>query len=586
MDIAVKDIGVVSAIGIGHDETLKALHKGTSGIGSMHYLNSVHAELPVGEVHLSNEDMKQMLCITGVGMVSRTALLGALALREATRNVSFAGKKTVLISGTTVGGMDITESVFSRVGEDDSLLPYIKRHDCGSCTHEIASILGWKDVEICTVSTACSAALNAVVIGCEMLKSGDADIVIAGGTEALSRFHLNGFNSLMILDKEPCRPFCKTRKGLNLGEGAAYVVLTRDAKPGDILVSGYGNRCDAYHQTASSPDGEGAFLAMNDALQMAGLKAGEIDYVNAHGTGTPDNDASESAALRRLFGSQMPLVSSLKGCIGHTTSASGAIEMVMTLLAMKHGFVPRNAGWRSQDENCVTPSTDGASHKIRHALCNAFGFGGNDSAVLLSACESSDEDGSRREAEKVTEAIVLADVKLDSMEQLAEAKEYIAPRESRRMGKLLKAATLTSLKALRMAGVETPDAIITATKYGMLENSERFLADMTDNAEQMLSPTLFMQSTHNTIGSNIAIRLGCHRYNVTYTQGDESLEWAFRDARRLIETGKARTVLVGLHDEATPLFQSLFKRMNMPAPSEVFSRAIVLSANKTKDSEP
>ena len=144
------------------------------------------------------------------------------------------------------------------------------------------------------------------------------------------------------------------------------------------------------------------------------------------------------------------------------------------------------------------------------------------------------------------------------------------------MGKLMKAATITSLKALQAAGIETPDAIITATAFGMLETSEKFLVDMLENGEETLSPTLFMQSTHNTLSSAIAIRLKCHGYNMTYTQGSDSLEWALRDARRLIETGKAKTVLVGYHDEATPTFQEFFRRLGKPVPQGLYSRSIVL----------
>ena len=144
------------------------------------------------------------------------------------------------------------------------------------------------------------------------------------------------------------------------------------------------------------------------------------------------------------------------------------------------------------------------------------------------------------------------------------------------MGRLMKAATMTSLMALRESGVETPDAIVTATAYGMLETSEKFLKDICDNGEELLKPTLFMQSTHNTIGSAIAIRTRCHGYNITYSQGADSLAWALRDARRLIATGKARTVLVGCHDEATPLFQDICRRMNMEPPRELYSRSMLL----------
>ena len=603
MDIQVAGYGIISAIGNDAQSVLRSLKEKQTGIGPMRYLDSSHKELPVGEVKLSNEEMTQMLGLDGKDSRSRTVLMGAIAIRQALEdaNIDLKGKRVVVINGTTVGGMDVTERYFLQMREQDDLLPFIEKHDCGSSTREMADLAGLSEAEVCTISTACSSAANAIILGSEMLKMGEADIVIAGGTESLSKFHLNGFNTLMILDKEQCRPFDKTRTGLNLGEGAAFVVLTRTLvkseelrvknesnKQGSegnsdsslftlrssLFIRGYGNRCDAFHQTASSENGEGAFLAMSDALQMAGLKPQDIHYINAHGTGTPNNDASESAAIRRVFGDSIPPVSSTKGFTGHTTSAAGAIETVISILALQHGFVPANLGWKTQDSDCITPSMGSGKYPISNVLCNSFGFGGNDSALIISKDPgpflTSHERGNLK-PQVVGEAII------EDIDQLQEIREYLSPGEARRMGKLLKAATVTSLKALRQAGVERPDAIITATAYGMLETSEKFLLDMLENGEETLSPTLFMQSTHNTIGSSIAIRTKCHGYNVTYTQGKDSLQWALRDARRLIETGKAKTVLVGCHDEATPTLQDLFRRMGKPVPPMLYSRSIVLT---------
>jgi 3-oxoacyl-(acyl-carrier-protein) synthase len=442
----------------------------------------------------------------------------------------------------------------------------------------MADLAGLKDAEVCTISTACSSAVNAIILASEMLQNNEADFIIAGGTEALSCFHLNGFNSLMILDKERCRPFDKTRAGLNLGEGAAFVVLqkaenlTNEQTP-LAFIRGYANRCDAFHQTASSENGEGAYLAMSEALKMSGLEPQDIQYINAHGTGTPNNDASESAAIRRVFGDKIPLVSSTKGFTGHTTSASGSIEAVICILALLNDFVPANLGWKEQDETCIIPTTDNRQQTTESILCNSFGFGGNDSAVVISRNTSPSNSSVK---EKNFEARILGEAIITDIEQLQEYREFISPGEARRMGKLMKAATITSLKALQAAGIETPDAIITATAFGMLETSEKFLIDMLENGEETLSPTLFMQSTHNTLSSAIAIRLKCHGYNMTYTQGSDSLEWALRDARRLIETDKAKTVLVGYHDEATPMFQEFFRRLGKPVPKELYSRSIVL----------
>ena len=595
MNIQVAGYGIICAIGNDASAVLESLKAGRTGIGPMHYLQSVHKELPVGEVKLSNADMLRMLGQDETTIISRTVLMGAIAIRQALEQAGIAteGKRVVVINGTTVGGMDVTEHFFRQMSEEDDLLPLLKKHDCGSSTRQMADLAGLADAEVCTVSTACSSAVNAIILGSEMLKAGEADIVIAGGTEALSLFHLNGFNSLMILDKEQCRPFDKSRAGLNLGEGAAFVVLTRSLVKSEELrvkayIRGYGNRCDAFHQTASSEDGEGAYLAMCDALQMAGLKPEDIHYINAHGTGTPNNDASESAAIRRVFGEEIPPVSSTKGFTGHTTSASGAIETVICILALRHQFLPANLGWKEQDEACIKPYGNSKliNSKLKtgictSVLCNSFGFGGNDSALVISSVPTgSSPEENRFKSEQLAEATILsADGELDGQA----LRQYISAGEARRMSLLMKASTLSSMQALREAGIECPDAIITATAYGMLETSEKFLTDMLEQGEETLSPTLFMQSTHNTLSSAIAIRLKCHGYNMTYSQGSDSLRWALRDAKRLIATGKARTVLVGLHDEATPTLQNIFRRMGKPVPPRLYSRSIILGRSPASD---
>lgn len=586
MNIAITGLGIICAIGNNSQQVLDSLVNRKTGVGMMKYLQSCHTELPVGEVKLSDDELKTLLGLPVESLYSRTTLLGAVAVKQAMADAGLsadmlAGKKVVLISGTTVGGMDVTERILADMREvlqtpnanRSTPIDYVKRHDCGSTTNEIAQICGL-DCEVCTISTACSSAINSIIVGCEMLRSGEADLVIAGGSEALSKFHLNGFNTLHILDTEVCRPFDATRVGLNLGEGAAFVVLQKDKADGKAYIGGYGNKCDAFHQTASSDDGEGAYLAMCEALESSGIDKSQIDYINAHGTGTPNNDPSESVALKRIFGDDMPLVSSTKGFTGHTTSASGSIETVICVLAMQNNFVPVNYGFILVDEACIHPfEGDDKQHRMDYVICNSFGFGGNDSSLLLMR---EAKDCSMASA-KSPELEIAADITIDSMEQLADYKEYISPKEGRRMGKLMKAATLTSLMALREAGIECPDAIITATANGMLETSEKFLVDMVDNGEETLSPTLFMQSTHNTIGSAIAIRTQCHGYNITYTQGKDSMKWALRDAERQIRMGKAKTVLVGCHDESSPLFKSFYDYLNISIP-QIYSRGVLLKA--------
>lgn len=385
--------GIVSAVGCNKREVLESLVAGRSGIGPMCYLRSVHTEFPEGEVPMSDEELCAALGIDASTPTIRTALLGMLALGEALDEAGLSGGElpgAAFISGTTVGGMDRSECYYPDFLANDSRNEYIAMHDCGASTELIADRFG-RFGFVSTPSTACSSAMNAILVGANLIRSGAFDIVVAGGSECLTRFHLNGFNALMILDTQPCRPFDATRAGLNLGEGAAYVVLERAASARRrgvralATLDGVANTCDAFHQTASSADGEGAFRAMRGALADAGLDPSEVDYINAHGTGTPNNDASESAAMLRLFGDRVPPVSSTKAFTGHTTSASGAIETVICLLALRHGFLPVNLNWQHPMDNGIVPVRESRPpREIRHVLCNSFGFGGNDSSLLLS----------------------------------------------------------------------------------------------------------------------------------------------------------------------------------------------------------
>lgn len=395
-DIVITGLGIISALGCGIESTVDQLLHSKSGVGKMRYLQSLHSDIPVAEVPYSDDDMRKMLGITPNFSITRTSLLGRVALREAIETAQLkeecVGQRVAFISGTTVGGMEKSEQFYRDFLENDSRNEYIALHDCGACTDMIAHEYSGKISMQTTISTACSSAANAIILGADLLLSGRADIVMAGGTECLSKFHLDGFNTLMILDHEPCKPFDKNRHGLNLGEGAAYVVMERreGAERRGVQpicqLSGYANRCDAYHQTASSPEGEGAFRAMQAALQAAGLRPSDIDYINAHGTGTPNNDESEGKAMMRVFGDQVPLVSSTKAHTGHPTSAAGAIESVISILALTRNFVPANLNFSEKiDSLNFSPVTQVISPiELKHVLCNSFGFGGNDSSCIFS----------------------------------------------------------------------------------------------------------------------------------------------------------------------------------------------------------
>lgn len=392
--VHVAGVGVISAIGFSGEETLQSFKNQSSGIDHITLFDSIYrGVLPVGEVRISNALLCRKLSLKSD--LTRTALLGIHAAREAVANADLDLKKwrTGLISATTVGGMDKTENFFPefKTNARKGRLRDVVNHECGRSTELIADDLGVNGF-ITTINTACSSSVNAIALGARLIKHNQLDVVIAGGTDALSKFTLNGFNSLMILDAQPCRPFDAARNGLNLGEGAGFLVLISDrvkaaekAKP-VAYVSGYANTNDAYHQTASSPEGRGSYAAMQKALSMSRLNPGDIDYINLHGTGTLNNDLSEGTAITRLYGERYPKLSSTKAFTGHTLGASGGIEAVFSILAIANQCVFPNLRFENPiPEINVTPQKNFESGvQINNVMSNSFGFGGNCSSIIFS----------------------------------------------------------------------------------------------------------------------------------------------------------------------------------------------------------
>ena len=395
--VYIAGLGIVSAIGNNVAETLDALENMQAGVGPITSLNTIHrSTLPVAEVKLSNEELAK---ITGLpSTVSRTALLSMLAAQEAWKDagVDKLQARTGFISANTVGGMDKTEDFFAEFLEnpEKGKLRNVVHHECGSVTEIVADKLGIRNF-VSTVSTACSSSANSIFLGARLIKSNQLDIVIAGGADALTKFTLNGFNTLQILDQQPCTPFDENRRGLNLGEGAGYVVLVSERiasqlkKPVYCSISGYSNANDAHHQTASSPDGAGSYQAMKGALQLSGLKPSDISYINLHGTGTPNNDISEGTAIQRLFDAPYPKMSSTKAFTGHTLGASGGIEAVLAALSIKHGIIYPNLRLKTpmQALPFVPETTFQRTKSVDHVLSNSFGFGGNCSSLIFSTVE-------------------------------------------------------------------------------------------------------------------------------------------------------------------------------------------------------
>jgi len=242
-----------------------------------------------------------------------------------------------------------------------------------------------------TLVMACASGAAAVALGADLIRDGVVDTALVGGVDALTRICFMGFNALKLLDPDPCRPFDRERRGMSIGEAAAFLVLEDAdrcrARGGraHAWLAGAGMTTDAHHVTAPHPEGEGMVRAMSQALASAGMAPGEIDYVNAHGTGTPQNDRIEALALARVFGEGGVLVSSSKSLVGHTMAAAGSVEAVVTILALEHGLVPPTANLTDVDPavpfDCVpvvARPTD-----LDAALSNSFGFGGQNVSLIF-----------------------------------------------------------------------------------------------------------------------------------------------------------------------------------------------------------
>jgi 3-oxoacyl-[acyl-carrier-protein] synthase I len=300
------------------------------------------------------------------------------------------GKERIgVFLGSSTSGILSSEQAYRRRDPASGALPasLSYRH-----THNMFSVADfvrrYSDLQgpACVVSTACSSSAKVFGIAQRMICCGLIDAAVVGGVDSLCLTTIYGFNSLQLVSSNPCMPFDNERNGISIGEGAAFILLERadQAQPDDILLSGVGESSDAHHMSAPHPEGLGARLAMQAALDMAGLQPESIGYINLHGTATPSNDAAEDLSVTSVFGTATPC-SSTKGHTGHTLGAAGGVEAVICAIALRHGFVPGGVGTRTPDPrlrcNYLLANQELA---ISHALSNSFGFGGSNCSLLFS----------------------------------------------------------------------------------------------------------------------------------------------------------------------------------------------------------
>lgn len=394
--VAITGIGILSAIGNNALENFQSLLSSKKGISVISHIDTLHKnDIYVGEVALSNKELECLLELETGNNYSRTALLGVVAAKEALKSAGIddvSEFNTGLVSATSVGGMDMTERFYYDFVKSSDNRRYIESHHAGDSTQKIAKELGIDQNFVTTISTACSSSANAIILGARLIKSGQLDRVIVGGSDCLSKFTINGFKTLMILSDTYSTPFDDNRKGLNLGEAAAFLVLEskelveKQNKKVFGYIKGYGNANDAFHQTASSENGDGATLAMKKALQVAKMYPYEIDYINAHGTATTNNDLSEGKALIRVFEEgSVPDFSSTKANTGHTLAAAGAVEAVFSIFAINNDVIFPNLNLeKPMKEFSIRPQLKLKKKEVNTVLSNSFGFGGSCSTIIFS----------------------------------------------------------------------------------------------------------------------------------------------------------------------------------------------------------
>lgn len=292
--------------------------------------------------------------------------------------------------GTSTSGILQTELAYRQLDPATGQLPadfmYAATHNPFSVTSFVREYFQLEGPAM-TVSSACSSSAKVFASARRMMAAGLIDAAIVGGVDSLCLTTLYGFNSLDLLSDSPCQPYDAARKGISIGEGAAFALLERVPDSLDanaILLRGVGESSDAHHMSAPHPEGLGAIMAMRQALAGAGLQPGDIDYINLHGTATPSNDAAEAKAVAAVFGDCTTACSSTKGATGHALGAAGGIEAVISALALQHGFMPGGVNTNTLDPDLpVNYLLKNREQQLRHVLSNSFGFGGTNCSLVF-----------------------------------------------------------------------------------------------------------------------------------------------------------------------------------------------------------
>ena len=389
-------LGTVTAIGRNLSEFWRGLTSGACGIRPISvfdasaYRTQTAAEVSeIPDAFLTPSERRRMSRADRMGLAAAHEAVADAGLDLSREDPTRVG---VILGGGTSGLLDSEEFYERHLRGCKARPSRVLNHLPDAITDRIAQRFGLQGIKS-TITTACSSSANAMGYAFDAIVGGLADVVITGGSDVLARLTYGGFNSLRSVDPDPCRPFDRARRGLSIGEGAGILVFEeaerarRRGAPIRAEFLGYGVTSDAFHMTAPDPSGNAGGRAIRAALASAGVNADDVDYVNAHGTATPQNDSAETAALKAALGERarrIP-VSSIKSMIGHCLCASGAIEAVSTVMSVSEATVPPTIHYENPDPDCDLDYVPNHAREadVRIALSNSFAFGGNSTVVVF-----------------------------------------------------------------------------------------------------------------------------------------------------------------------------------------------------------
>lgn len=571
----------MSAAGCGTDEVWRAISAGTSGLKPLSLFQSPR----YGQV-LTGEIQHDLLALGAPPRSSRSDKLGWLAAREAIAdakiNFQDCGDRAGVLLGTSVGGSYDSEIFLTTLIKRGKIRARATRfHECVSTVDLIAEEFGLFGPSL-AIATACSSSAMAIGMAAEMIMSGEADVMLTGGADSLSHMTWGGFHSLLLVDAAGCRPFDAARAGMSLGEGAAILVLESEEnaqrRGAKILarLSGWGTSCDAHHATAPHPQGAGAAAAMQAALRRAGLAPTDIDYVNAHGTGTRDNEIAEANALKNIFNNRVPPLSSTKRFFGHALAASGAIEAVVCVEALRRQQIPPNPGFTTMDPAIgLTPVTTLHSASLTHVMSNSFGFGGNNAVLIFSKPESAPLTRAPKAVQIVVNNVSVIGPGVVTVKEIVAPlppgsglvhscgvlpdTAMLTPNQRRRLSRLQQMALITARRS-HAPNSSQRVAVVIGTGLGCLEDAGTFIENLISKDEREPMPSRFPNSVHNSPAGQVAIDQVAHGLNSAPTAGEITFESALWQGICQLATNEADCALVGAVDETDKYLLSLGQR--------------------------